>query len=137
MKNDACQAPPTTLMPDKVSIEEWKSQIKRGTLEFCILLMISQKPCYGYDLISRLETWPILTAKESTIYPLLRRLLREEYLSSFWQDTAEGLPPRKYYAITDKGKEYLSAMSEEWEKLLAAIAEIKGQGGIDHEPVNE
>jgi len=114
-------------MSSAVSIEEWKSQIKRGTLEFCILLMIHQKPCYGYDIISRLEKWPILTAKESTIYPLLRRLLKEEYLSSFWQDTAEGLPPRKYYAITDKGEQYLSAMSGEWEHLLWAIAEIKGE----------
>lgn len=112
-------------MNSNVSIEEWKSQIRRGTLEFCILLMIRAKPCYGYDIISRLEKWPILTAKESTIYPLLRRLLKEGYLSSFWQDAAEGLPPRKYYAITDKGEEYLLAMSEEWEHLLSAITEIK------------
>lgn len=112
-------------MKNDNSIDEWRAQIKRGTLEFCILLMIGQRPCYGYDLISRLEKWPILTARESTIYPLLRRLLKEEYLSSFWQDTAEGLPPRKYYAITDKGKEYLGAMSREWENLLSAIAEIK------------
>ena len=63
-------------MAKEISIEEWKSQIRRGTLEFCILLLISHRPCYGYDLISRLEKWPILTAKESTIYPLLRRLLK-------------------------------------------------------------
>ena len=112
-------------MKNDNSIDEWRAQIKRGTLEFCILLMIGQRPCYGYDLINRLEKWPILTARESTIYPLLRRLLKEEYLSSFWQDTAEGLPPRKYYAISDKGKEYLGAMSREWENLLSAIAEIK------------
>ena len=105
-------------MKNDNSIDEWRAQIKRGTLEFCILLMIGQRPCYGYDLINRLEKWPILTARES-------RLLKEEYLSSFWQDTAEGLPPRKYYAITDKGKEYLGAMSREWENLLSAIAEIK------------
>lgn len=137
MKTNNCQVSSATLMSEEISIEEWKSQIKRGTLEFCILSMICQKPCYGYDLIIRLEAWPILTAKESTIYPLLRRLLKEGYLSSFWQDTAQGLPPRKYYAITDKGKRYLSAMSAEWENLLSAIAEIKGEGGSYHEPVTE
>lgn len=137
MKTNNCQVSSATLMSEEISIEEWKSQIKRGTLEFCILSMICQKPCYGYDLISRLEAWPILTAKESTIYPLLRRLLKEGYLSSFWQDTAQGLPPRKYYAITDKGKSYLSAMSAEWENLLSAIAEIRGEGGSYHEPVTE
>ena len=63
-----------------MNIDDWKSQIKRGTLEFGILLMISQEPCYGYEIISRLEKWPILSVKENTVYPLLRRLLKEEYL---------------------------------------------------------
>lgn len=104
-----------------MNVDEWKSQIKRGTLEYCILRMISRKELYGYEIISELERWPILAAKESTIYPLLRRLLKDECLSSFWQDTAEGLPPRKYYSITDKGREYLNAMSIEWNNLLGAI----------------
>ena len=79
-----------------MDINEWRSQIKRGTLEFCVLLMIGQGERYGYELISRLEKRPILAAKESTIYPLLRRLLKEGLLSSTWRESAEGLPPRKY-----------------------------------------
>ena len=110
-----------------MDIEDWKSQIKRGTLEFCILLMISHRDYYGYEIISELDKWSILAAKESTIYPLLRRLLKEEYLSSFWQETTEGLPPRKYYSITDKGKEYLAAMTAEWNNLLTAITQIKDE----------
>lgn len=109
---------------DSLNIDEWRSQIKRGTLEFCILSMISRAPHYGYDIISKLEASPILAAKESTIYPLLRRLLKDGFLSSFWQETSEGLPPRKYYNITDKGREYLSAMADEWSKLLTAVADI-------------
>lgn len=110
-----------------MNIEEWRSQIKRGTLEFCVLLMIAQGERYGYELISRLERRPILAAKESTIYPLLRRLLREGLLSSAWRDSAEGLPPRKYYTITDRGRAYLAAMEAEWGSLLSAIDEIKGE----------
>lgn len=109
-----------------MNVEEWRSQIRRGTLEYCVLLMVEKKDCYGYEMISRLEKRPVLAAKESTIYPLLRRLLREEYLSSVWRDSAEGLPPRKYYAITGKGRAYLAAMSAEWNNLLSAINEIKG-----------
>lgn len=109
-----------------MNLDDWKSQIKRGTLEFCILLMINKKPHYGYEIINELERWAILAAKESTIYPLLRRLLKEDFLSSFWQETSEGLPPRKYYTITDKGRQYLSAMSDEWNNLLSAIDGIKG-----------
>ena len=110
-----------------MNIDDWKSQIKRGTLEFCILLMIKQRPTYGYDIISTLEKYPILAAKENTIYPLLRRLLKEEYVSSSWQESAEGLPPRKYYSITAKGLDYISAMSNEWDNLLLAIDEMKGE----------
>ncbi len=110
-----------------MNLDDWKSQIKRGTLEFSILLMIEKKQRYGYEIISELEAFPILAAKESTIYPLLRRLLKENFLSSFWQETAEGLPPRKYYTITEKGHEYLHSMKEEWQSLLAAIDTLKGE----------
>ena len=112
---------------DVVEINEWRTQLKRGTLTFSILLMISKGECYGYEMISRLERSPILAAKESTIYPLLRRLLKEGYLSSSWRDSAQGLPPRKYYAMTDRGQAYLEAMSGEWDSLLEAIEEIRGE----------
>lgn len=109
-----------------MNIDDWKSQIKRGTLEFIILLLIKQQASYGYEIISTLDKYPIIAAKENTIYPLLRRLLKEEYISSSWQEGTEGLPPRKYYSLTDKGQEYITAMSVEWENLLNAISEIKG-----------
>lgn len=110
-----------------MNIDDWRSQIKRGTLEFCILLMIRRRPSYGYEIITTLEQYPIMAAKENTIYPLLRRLLKEGYISSSWQESVEGLPPRKYYAMTDKGLEYLAAMSQEWAHLLDAIEEMKGE----------
>lgn len=108
-----------------MSVDDWRSQIKRGTLEFSILLMISQGPCYGYEIISRLERRPTLAARESTVYPLLRRLLGEGYLTASWQETSQGLPPRKYYQLTGRGQEYLAAMDGAWRELLAAIEEIK------------
>ena len=110
-----------------MNIEEWRSQIKRGTLEYCILLMMNRKTYYGYEILHKLSEYPMLAAKESTIYPLLRRLLKEECLSSTWQETAEGLPPRKYYTITEKGKAYLAAMSAEWDSLLDSITDLKGE----------
>lgn len=110
-----------------MNIDDWRSQIKRGTLEFCILLMIRRRPSYGYEIITTLEQYPIMAAKENTIYPLLRRLLKEGYISSSWQESVEGLPPRKYYAMTDKGLEYLAAMTQEWAHLLDAIEEMKGE----------
>ena len=99
-----------------MKLEEWRSQIKRGTLEYCILLLVQQKPRYGYEIMSELEKRPVIAAKESTIYPLLRRLLKEEYLMAFWQDAQEGLPPRKYYTLTEYGAAYLEAVTRESKK---------------------
>jgi PadR family transcriptional regulator PadR len=69
----------------------------------------------------------MLASTESTVYPLLRRLLKENYLEAFWKDSVEGLPPRKYYSLTSLGEEYVTLMSEEWEKLLQAIISLKGE----------
>ncbi|MDO5362510.1 MAG: PadR family transcriptional regulator [Eubacteriales bacterium] len=110
-----------------MNIEKWKSQIARGTLEYCILLMLSRKTYYGYEILQELSNYPMLASTESTIYPLLRRLQKEGYLQSVWQDSAEGLPPRKYYSLTQDGEEYLSAMTKEWTNLLNAISNLKGE----------
>lgn len=111
-----------------MKVDEWKSQMKRGTLEFGILRMIRAKPRYGYEIIQRLENLPILAAKESTVYPLLRRLLKDGLLESHWEDSAEGVPPRKYYSITGAGETYLESIEAEWKNLLTAMEEISKEG---------
>ena len=60
---------------------------------------------------------------------LKARLQKEGLISSLWQESAEGLPPRKYYSITDRGMECLAAMEEEWGRLLQAVEELKGGVG--------
>ena len=117
-----------------MNIDDWRSQIKRGTLEFCVLKLIARKPSYGYEIIIMLDKYPILAAKENTIYPLLRRMLKDGYISSAWLDGVEGLPPRKYYSITGAGREYLEAMAAEWLALQSEIEDIiGGQYGQDAE----
>ena len=114
-----------------MKLEEWNSQIKRGTLEFCVLLLLEPEARYGYELISILEQWPMVAAGESTIYPLLRRLLKDGLLCAFWQDTAEGLPPRKDYSLTAAGKTQLTAMKNHWNTLTATIQTIQ-EGHYEH-----
>lgn len=110
-----------------MNLDKWKSQVVRGTLEYCILLMLSKKTYYGYEILQELSKYPMLASTESTVYPLLRRLQKENYLQSSWQDSAEGLPPRKYYSLTSDGEQYVKAMSEEWDNLLNAISNLKGE----------
>ena len=109
-----------------MNIEDWKSQMKRGTLEYCVLLLFSSKDRYGYEIMSELDDHPIIATRESTMYPLLRRLEKENYLRSYWQDTNEGLPPRKYYSLTQEGREYTRLISHEWDNLTLAIDHLKG-----------
>ena len=96
-----------------MNLDKWKSQIVRGTLEYCIFLMLDKKVYYGYEILQELSKYPIITSTESTVYPLLRRLQKENYLQSTWQESTAGLPPRKYYSLTPDGKNYLDAMNTE------------------------
>lgn len=109
-----------------MNLEKWKSQIIRGTLEYCILIMLSKKIYYGYEILQELSKYPIISSTESTVYPLLRRLEKDNYLKSTWKDSAEGIPPRKYYSLTQEGKNYLEAMNYEWQNLLDAMTNLKG-----------
>ncbi|MFQ8922884.1 MAG: PadR family transcriptional regulator [Clostridium paraputrificum] len=110
-----------------MNLDKWKSQIVRGTLEYCILLMLNKKVYYGYEILQELSKYPIIASTESTVYPLLRRLEKDNYLQSTWKDSLEGLPPRKYYSLTPEGKKYLKAMNDEWKNLLNAMYELKGE----------
>lgn len=105
--------------------EEWLSQIKRGTLEYVIIGLINNKDRYGYDLIQILDNYPMLKTKESTIYPLLRRLLKNGYLESYWENMGDGIPARKYYRITDRGVSYLNQLDDDWSILVESISELR------------
>ncbi len=72
--------------------------------------------------MAKLNQWPIVSAKESTVYPLLRRLQKDGCLESFWQHTEVGVPPRKYYSITPEGNDYLDSMTNEWRTLTQTLA---------------
>jgi PadR family transcriptional regulator, regulatory protein PadR len=103
-----------------VRADEWSSQIRRGTLELCVLALIASKPRYGYDLVTALERWEPLATTEGTVYPLLRRLQREGKVEASWQESAAG-PPRKYYRLTPYGRDLLGRMTAEWAELSEAV----------------
>ena len=104
---------------------DWISQIKRGTLEYAVLLLINKNDRYGYELIQILNKYTMLNTNESTIYPLLRRLMKNGYLESYWQNIEEGTPPRKYYRITKSGTLYLDKLKCDWCKLIENINDIE------------
>ena len=87
------------------------AQFKKGVLELVVLLTVSKKDIYGYELIS--EVSKIIDVNEGTIYPLLKRLTNEKYFETYLKESTEG-PPRKYYHITVLGNQYKEGLEKEW-----------------------
>lgn len=88
------------------------TELRRGTLTLAVLSQLSD-PQYGYSLVQLLEKSGVVI-DQSTLYPLLRRLEKQELLTSIW-DTTESRP-RKYYVLSDYGKEVFKVLKAEWKK---------------------
>ncbi len=91
-------------------------QMRKGLLEFCILHIISRGEVYASDLIEELTDSKMIVV-EGTLYPLLNRLKNASLVSYKWVESESG-PPRKYYTITEEGKEFLETLNETWDSLV-------------------
>ncbi|MFD1675721.1 PadR family transcriptional regulator [Alicyclobacillus fodiniaquatilis] len=101
-------------------------QFKKGVLELCVLVLAAHRDRYGYELVSAIsEKFEIA---EGTIYPLLRRLTKEGYFSTYLMESNEG-PPRKYYQITAEGQKYLKEILQEWKQFEQSVNLIIAEGG--------
>jgi PadR family transcriptional regulator PadR len=106
---------------------DWLAQARRGLLELAVLAFLDQQASYGYQLGLALASFgPALAASEGTLYPLLRRLLRDGLLQAAWRESADG-PPRKYYSLTERGRALLRAQLAEWDQLTAALAHLRNR----------
>ncbi len=103
--------------------ENAKSQMKKGLLEYAILLIINHGEIYASDIIDKLKSADLLVV-EGTLYPLLTRLKNNGYLSYRWVESVQG-PPRKYFLITETGKAMLSDLEDAWKSLNTSINKIK------------
>lgn len=103
-------------------INNIKSQMRKGLLEYCILSIISREEAYASDILDTLKQANLLVV-EGTIYPLLTRMKNEELLTYRWQESTSG-PPRKYYALTEQGQELLTQLHNEWKSIQKAVAAI-------------
>ncbi len=105
---------------DKEFNIRWKSQIKKGLIEYMILLLLEKKTYYGYELIDTIKQVSSIEIAEGTLYPLLNRLKKDGMLTSRWQELDSGIP-RKYYTITDKGKQQIVLMNEYIDLIFKSI----------------
>ncbi|WP_368505323.1 PadR family transcriptional regulator [Alkalihalophilus sp. As8PL] len=101
-------------------LQSLTTELRRGTLTLAVLSQL-RTPQYGYSLVQRLETSGI-TIEQSTLYPLLRRLEKQELVTSSW-DTSD-TRPRKYYVLSEFGIEILSELKREWEKTTHELDKL-------------
>lgn len=94
------------------------TQFKKGVLELLVLLIVSEKDKYGYELVEAVSK--IVDVNEGTIYPILKRLTNEGYFETYLEESNEG-PPRKYYHITALGKKRCKEQKKEWEKFATSV----------------
>lgn len=106
-----------------MKLENAKAQMRKGVLEFCILSILSRGDAYASDIIGELKKSKLIVV-EGTLYPLLTRQKNAGLLSYRWEESQQG-PPRKYYELTDKGKDILKELTESWDDLVEAVNSIK------------
>lgn len=94
------------------------TQFKKGALELCVLSQLVRGDKYGYELTERISGE--MSIAGGTLYPILRKLKEEDYVTTYLVESESG-PARKYYRLTEKGKEYQQAVKKEWEVFTAAV----------------
>ena len=106
-----------------MNVENSKAQMRKGILEYCILLIVSRKDAYATDIINQLKEAKLIVV-EGTLYPLLTRQKNAGLLAYRWEESTQG-PPRKYYTITEIGKSYLKELDKSWKELVDSLESIK------------
>ncbi|MBE6227150.1 MAG: PadR family transcriptional regulator [Bacteroidales bacterium] len=102
-----------------------KSQMRKGVLEYCILSLLRKNDAYASSLIAELKEARMIVV-EGTLYPLLTRQKNQGLLNYRWVESTQG-PPRKYYTLTEKGKEALAEMDQAWKEVVGSIEYIKNK----------
>jgi len=106
-----------------MNVENVKSQMRKGILDYCILLLLNREALYTTDIIQRLQGAQLIVV-EGTLYPLLTRLKNSGLLAYQWVESTQG-PPRKYYRLTDQGTAFLAELETAWKELNDTISHIK------------
>ena len=106
-----------------VDVNNAKSQMRKGMLEYCILLLLKRQAAYASDIIQQLKEADLLVV-EGTLYPLLTRLKKDGLLAYEWQESTQG-PPRKYYTLTATGLQFLDELDLAWGEIERTVSVLK------------
>lgn len=106
-----------------MDVNNVKSQMRKGMLEYCIMLLLHKEAAYASDIIQKLKEAQLIIV-EGTLYPLLTRLKKDDLLGYEWVESTQG-PPRKYYRLTDKGEAVLNELESSWRELNDTVNHLR------------
>ncbi|MEM8534689.1 MAG: PadR family transcriptional regulator [Chloroflexota bacterium] len=110
-----------------VNNEKHTSQLLKGVLDMCLLALLAEEPCYGYEIVQKLTERGLSLVSEGSIYPILSRLQQHSYIESYRVPSPEG-PSRKYYRLLPAGYKQLAKWAGEWEQFTASVNIILRRG---------
>jgi PadR family transcriptional regulator PadR len=99
------------------------TQLLHGVLDMCLLSIIEEEASYGYEMVSKLRRRGLDLASEGSIYPLLSRLQKQAMIEGYLVQSSEG-PARKYYRMTQRGRETLGLWKREWREFRSSVDEV-------------
>jgi len=102
------------------SIANWRTQLRKGFLDLCVLNCLNVREYYGYDFVQELKQIEGAAIREGIVYPILARMQEDGFVTSEKRPSSSG-PPRKYYQITPAGQAVLQEMNEIWRQMVAAM----------------
>ena len=111
-----------------MNTENTKAQMRKGLLEYCIMLLLKRRACYANDIIAQLREADMIVM-EGTLYPLLNRLKKDGILKYEWQESTAG-PPRKYYSLTTEGEEGLNILDQSWNEIANTVNKLHSIVGL-------
>ncbi len=106
---------------------ERSSLLLRGVLDVCLLALLQETPCYGYEIVRRLAERGLSLVAEGSIYPVLARLEAEGLIEGYWEESPGGGPRRKYYRLLPGAGAHLRAGRKEWEVFRDGVDAALGR----------
>jgi PadR family transcriptional regulator PadR len=110
--------------------QDISSQMLKGILQGCLLIMLNEAPMYGYSISQKLAEFGFADVPKGTIYPLLMNMEKKKLVEGRMQDSKEG-PKRKYYYLTAAGIQEMKNFMTQWRQLADGVNQLIAERRID------
>ena len=107
-----------------MELQNWQTQLRKGLLDIVVLNFLARGRCHGYEMVQELKKCRGLTLREGNIYPILARLQTDGLVESTTEASSDG-PPRKYFTITEQGRQMLNEMNEHWDMITNSVDQVR------------